>query len=324
MRIVPTLLLLPALAAAAMLPEVIGPYHRTSGSAAALTDRAIWNEYGLKDSETALYENARARLTVTAFRLQDPTGALAAFQWRRDPKAAPSKAAALAAETPSSLLIAHGNYLLSFEGYKPAAAELQAVTDALPNIDSTSLPALPRYFPQANLVPNSERYIVGPASLQKFDPGIPPSVAAFHMGAEAEFGVFHGPKGEMALALFNYPTNQMAMDRIAEFGKLPGAVTKRAGPLLAVILSPADPDEAERLLSQVRWNVDVTLNERAPTARDNIGNLVINAFVLIGMLLAFSTVAGLFAGGFRRAMVWRRKGQELEPMIMLHLENRGS
>ncbi|MGD0499862.1 MAG: DUF6599 family protein [Bryobacteraceae bacterium] len=315
-------LLLPALAGAAMWPEVVGPYHRTVVAPANPGDLALWDEYGLKSSETAVYENAGKRFTASAYQLQDSTGALAAFEWQRNPNAAPSKTGALAAETPDSLLLAHGNYLLSFSGYKPAPTELDAVVNGLPNVDTTSLPALPGYFPAANRVPNSERYIAGPVSLQRFDPGIPPSVAAFHLGAEAQYGVIHSPKGDMAMAIFNYPTNQIAMQQNGDLARLPGAVTKRSGPLVAVILSPADPDEAERLLAQVRYRASVTLDERVPSARDNIGNLIVNIFTLIGILVAFSIVTGLFAGGARRLWSLGRKGPEAEPMIVLHLENR--
>ena len=42
------------------------------------------------------------------------------------------------------------------------------------------------------------------------------------------------------------------MQRVLEFQKLPDAVAKRSGPLVAVVLAPKDPDYAENLLSQVR------------------------------------------------------------------------
>ena len=51
-------------------------------------------------------------------------------------------------------------------------------------------PLLPGYLPSQNLVSGSERYVVGPVGLQKFEPRIPPSVAAFHLGAEAQIGSF--------------------------------------------------------------------------------------------------------------------------------------
>src|SRR5581483_1842288 len=201
--------------------------------------------------------------------------------------------------------------------------ELTPVLDALVDVDNTPLPTLPSFLPSQDLVPNSERYIIGPAALQKFDPAIPPSVAAFHLGAEAQLGVFHSPKGDLTLAIFSYPTNQIAMQKLGEFQKLPGAVVKRAGPLLAVTLSPPDPDEAERVLAQVRYEAQITLHERTPTTAGQVGNMLVNIFVLIGILLAFATVAGLFVGGFRAFFLRGRKGPEPEPMILLHLEERG-
>jgi hypothetical protein len=315
-------ILLPALAGAAMWPDAIGAYHKISTPAPALADRPVWDECGLAESEAAVYENARKRFTATGWRLRDSTGALAAFDWLRNPKATPSAMATLASETPTTLLVAHGNYLLSFDGYKPTTAELDAVVAELRNVDSTTLPSLPGFLPSENLVRNSERYILGPVGLARFDPGIPPSVAAFHMGAEAQLGVFHSPKGDMALAIFNYPTQQIAMLKIGDFEKIPGAVVKRSGPFVAVVLSPGDPDAAERLLSQVRYQAEVTRDEYVPTRKDNIGDLVINAFVLIGVLLVFAAVSGLAVGGFWA--YWRRHGKagETDGMITLNLERR--
>ena len=315
-------LLIPALAQAAIWPDAIGAWHRTAASKSVLADGPIWDEYGLRESETATYENGPAKFTATAWRLQDPTGALAAYDWQRPGKSEPSKVAALAAETADSLLLVHGNYLLSFSGYKPTTPELDPIVESLRNVDTSALPALPGYLPSQGLVPGSERYITGPVSLGKFNPGIPPSVAAFHLGAEAQMGVFHGPKGETVLTIFNYPTHQIAMQQAANLGRIFGAEVKRSGPLVAVILSPPDPDAAERLLAQVRYRAEVTLDERVPTLRDNIGNLVVNAFVLTGLLLAFCVVSGLAVGGSRVFLRRFRKGEEPEALTTLHLERR--
>ena len=312
--------LLPLLAGAAILPDSIGPYHRGEATQPMLADRPVWDEYGLKDSETATYTNGASRFTATAYQLQDTTGSLAAFDWQRPEHALPSKLAALAVETPNSLLLVHGNYLLSFNGYKPTQPELDALAGSLRLVDQTPLPTLPSYLPDSDRVPNGERYILGPASLQKFLPAIPPSVAAFHLGAEAQTGVFHSPKGDITVAIFSYPTPQIAMQRIVEFAKLPGAMAKRSGPLVSVTLSPADPDLAERLLSQVRFLADITMQEHIPTLKDNIGNLIINIFVLIGILLVFILVAGLSVGAWR---AWLRRGgrdPDADTVISLHLQ----
>jgi hypothetical protein len=315
-------LLLPALAGAAVWPESLGPFHRTAVAAAALSDRALWNEIGLKDSESATYEKGKDKFTAVVYRLEDSTGALAAFDWQRPAGSTRSDLANLAAETPTGALLVRGNYLFSFVGYKPTAADLAPVFDALRDVDSTQLPTLLGFFPSEGLVANSERYVIGPAGLERFDPGIPPSVAAFHLGAEAQIGVFASPKGNMTLALFNYPTPQIAMQKEGDFRKLPGAIAKRSGPLVAVILSPPDPDAAERLLAQVRYEAQITLDERVPKPNDNAGIMLINIFVLTGILLAFCIVAGLFVGAFRTFLLHGRKGRAADPMILLHLDER--
>jgi hypothetical protein len=312
-------LLLPSLAAAAILPDTVGAYQRGDRSKPAISDQPIWTEFGLKDSETAVYQNGTAKCTVTVWQLQDTTGSLAAFDWQRSADAKPSTAAKLAVETPDGVLLVHGNYLLAIDGYKPSKEELDALKGSLRNVDVTVLPVLPGYLPADGLVANSERYVLGPASLQKFAPGIPPSLAAFHLGAEAQLGVFHNAKGDMQMAIFNYPTPQIAMQRLPEFGKLAGAVTKRSGPMIAIVLNPPDPDYAETLLSQVRYQAQITLDERVPNRRDNIGDLVVNAFVLIGILLACAVVAGLAMGGWRALRRRASHGEDAEAMITLHL-----
>lgn len=285
-----------------------------------MTDRAVWDDYGLKAWESATYKSGAVGFTVTVWQLRDPTAALAAFDWQRPETARPSKLAALAATTRDGLLFAHGQYLLAFAGHQPTRDELTALGQALPNVDTTALPVLPAYLPAENLVANSERYITGPASLARFLPGISPSVAGFHFDAEAQMGVFHSPKGAMPLAIFNYPSPQIAMQKVPDFERLPGAMVKRSGPLVAVLLDPADRDMAERLLSQVRWQAAVTRDERVPTQRDNPGNLLLNIFKLIGILLLFAILSGLLMGAARVLIRLMHRGKEPEVMISLHLE----
>jgi len=95
-----------------------------------------------RESETASYQNGSAKFTATAWRLQDSTGALAAYDWQRPTNSEASSVAALAAETADSLMLVHGNYLLSFNGYKPTTPEL----DRLSNRSATWTP---RPFPRS-------------------------------------------------------------------------------------------------------------------------------------------------------------------------------
>jgi hypothetical protein len=316
-------LLLPLLAGAAILPDALGLFRRVSVQPVnPAADRAVWDEYQFQEGESGRYEGQGEKFTATVYRFQDPTGALAGYEWPRPAGAQPSAIAKMASQTAAGSLILHGNYVLGFEGYKPDAAIVAALIENLKQVDTSSLPTFIDYLPSQDLLPNSERYVEGPAALQKFDPGIPPSVAAFHLGAEAQVGDFKTPGGTMRLALFNYPTPQIAMQQTDQFRKLAGAMVKRSGPLVAVILSPPNADAAERLLSLVRYQAAVTQNERVSTRRDNIGNLVINAFILIGILLGFSIVGGLAVGGVRTFLSRGGRGESAESMIVLHLADR--
>jgi hypothetical protein len=314
-------LLLSCPAWAGIWPEQIGQAKRISAKSVTVSGQKLWSEYGLQEAEQAQYESGPEKFTVTAYRLQDSTAALGAFEWRRPKNGKQSQLSPLAVEAPGETILAYGNYLLVFEGFKPLAEQIQPLFQGLPKLDQAPLPALKDNLPSGGLVPNSERYVVGPVGLEEFYPGIPSGVAAFHVGAEAQIGTYSQGGGEMKLAIFSYPTPNIARERLAEMQKLPGAVAKRSGPLVAVILAPPSADDAERLLSQVRYQATISWSQYVPSRRDNIGDLVINAFILIGVLLAFSTVAGLAFGGLKLVMRRSRK-EDPEAMTVLHLGDR--
>jgi hypothetical protein len=115
---------------------------------------------------------------------------------------------------------------------------------------------------------------------------------------------------------------EMARDRIAHFQQVPGAVVKRAGPLVAVALHPVSADEAERLLARIKYQAEVTLPEHVPTLKDNPANLFLNIFVLCLVLAGFCVVSGLVVGGLR--VLLRRAGAsgEGDNMISLRLSGR--
>jgi hypothetical protein len=287
---------------AELLPERFGNYNRESVKPAPLTDRAVWDEYGFDAAERAVYKSGANQLTATAYRLKDPTGALAAFQWLRPADATvlkPIEHVGHGVASGGSSLFQMGNYLLSFEGNRPSPTDLKQIFVHLPKFDQSSLPALGSYVPGRNLVLNSERYVLGPESLQKFEPRIPPSTAGFHMGAEAQLARFKTRNGESQLAIFSYPTPQIARERLDAFQKIPGAVVKRTGPLVAAIISPANADDAERLLAEVKYEPTITWSEKIPKPQGNAGDMLTGICILAGVLIVMSVLFGFFLGGFR-------------------------
>ena len=316
--------LMTGVAGAAILPETIGDWQKGTVTAAPAPDPKVWREYGLQDSETADYANTAGstRYSITAWRFADGTGAFAAWNQVRPADAKPAAAGGTTVETASGETTAVGNYLFVFKGYKPTPEELNHVVGTVPHYSPSPFPSLPKYMP-AGAQPNSERYITGPDSLARFAPAISPSLAAFHFNAEAELAKFGVPGKETTLVIFSYPTMEMARDRAPHFQQeLAGAIVKRTGPLVAVALNAANADDAERLLSHIKYHAEVTVPEHVPTLKDNPANLFLNSFVLCLVLAGFCVVSGLVVGGLR--ILLRRAGAsgEGDNMISLHLSGR--
>ena len=287
-------------AAAAIWPDPWGAYPRSSLNQLNLVDRAVWEEYGLQAAEQAQYSG----FTATGYRLKDPTSALAVYQWLKPGGGQPSPLAKYAIQRGSRLLLLRGNYVLDFNGRIPSQQELNVLDAQLPRLDQSALPSLVDYLPAANLVGGTERYVTGPESLRKFEPRIPPSVAAFSLGAEAQLARYKSPKGELNLALFYYLTPQMARERATAFQGIQAARVKRSGPLVAVVLSAPDADEAERLLAKVNYQVTITWDQRPAKPSPGIGEILIGGVLLVSGFAGFALLCGLLYAGVR--IGWRR------------------
>lgn len=308
---------------AGIWPDQFAGEKRTKVKALAVQNAAIWDEYGLEESEQAVYGTGAKAFTASAWRLADPTSAYAAFQWQCPADAHLSPLGKLAAECGKTLLVAFGNYLFRFEGGHFEVRDFPNLFDVLPRLDQSALPPLSDYLPGAGLVANSERYVLGPVTLKAFEPRIPPSVAGFHYGTEAQLAKFQTGASETVLVLFSYPTPQIARERLEAFEKLPNMMAKRSGPLVAVVVAPSSPDTAERLLSQIRYKAQLSWTDYKPSNRDNIGSLILAIFALIGVLLLFCIVSGVLFAGIR-ILVRRIFGiSDAEgTMITLRIRNR--
>jgi hypothetical protein len=285
---------------AAILPDQIGQFKKGDSKPLAASDPALFQEFGFQAGEQADYKSPEKRFTVSAWRFQDSTGALAHFEAQRPAQAAPAKLSTLMAKTPDGAIVGFGNYVFQFTGFVPEQKDLELLFIQLPKLDRAPLPALILYLPQEGLIPNSERYILGPASLARYEPRIAPSLAAFHLGAEAQLGRYRTPKGDLTLAVFSYPTPNMARERQEEMLKVPGTIAKRSGPLVGVVVQPPDADSAEQVLARVQYAGNLTLNQAVPVNQAQyLAKLFLTIFTLSGVLMGLSIIVGVGFGGFR-------------------------
>ena len=275
----------------------------------------------MEESDRASYTSGNGELSVTAWRLQDPTGALAAYQWQRPREAAPSKLTQWSVATDTSATILHRNYVLQFEGRRPDKATLDALVASLPKVRTSSMPPLLNYVPSERVVRNSERYLLGPASLAQFEPRLPAGVVGFHMGAEGIMARYATPAGEASLVIFSYPTPHMARERLKEFEHVTGGAVKRTGHLVAVAMGVPEA-EAKALVGRVSYQQEVTWNEEVPKDPGNPGEMIQAIVTLAGALIVSSVILGLFLGGFKQMLARFGMSAADERLTELHLSKR--
>ena len=293
-------LLLPAMASAAILPEALGDFEPKNVDPLLPSDEAIFAEFGFEEGERARYVTPDERsVEISASRFEDPTGAFAAFQWLQPVKGDEVAYGQRALKSGDRTLIQFGNYLVEMRGAEPVDEHVEVMLAFLPRVQMSADPPVLEYVPLDNLVPNSRRHVLGPATLAKLAAEIPPSVAAFRFDAEAQYAHYNSPQGQLRMLLFSYPTPQIARGQLEEFQKLPWVISKRAGPLVAVVVSPPSADEAERLLAKVRYRAEITLHHRNLTRSETLWTLLTDIIIFSLILAGLMIVGGVLVASTR-------------------------
>jgi len=155
--------------------------------------------------------------------------------------------------------------------------------------------------------------------LEKISAPLPQELVDFGSSAEVALGSYQTSDGLATLMLIEYPTPQLAAEHLkkidaANQSKAPQAgspnanaapiavpiYNKRTGPIVVIATGTISQGEARSLLSAVNYEADVTWNENTfQGKKNNLGNLLINVFLLCGILIVFAGVAGLAFGGIR-------------------------
>jgi hypothetical protein len=300
-------LFISSLSAADLLPARLGSFRKTAVSDLIPPDPALWREFGFLRSESAQY----GRLGVTAYQLKDTTGGLAAWEWLRSANMHPCRLASFCAtDGKQAIVFDGGNYVLRLEGAPPAKAQLDVLWKALPDAHETSLPAILTFVPRQSLVPNSARYILGPVSLQEAAPELQSVKPGFEQGAEGHLTSYNIGNGTVRLALFYFPTPEMARLRVVDFKLAPNVRAKRSGVLVAAVLGASSDQQADTLLSRIQYEARITWNDVPPPSPIKpLYQLLSNILIASGLLSALALVAGLIYAAMR---IYRRRYGQLE------------
>ena len=302
----------------AFLPKSFGgwtqtgtPQITTVASQADSAYPAVLTEYGFANAETANYTRDDGRkLTIKAARFKDATGAYGAFTFYRQPQMKLESIGTKAASANDRILFFRSNVLVdaNFDRVTAmSAAELRELAGALPSAQGSAdnLPTVPQYLPAKDAVANSARYILGPQAALTVRAPLTPEQIDFSVEPEVLTQDYTSSDGPLTLTIIDYPTPQIASARLRILQSSPPSTSgamliRRSGPLVAVVTGATGGDAAHALLNSVNYEAEVTWDQATSLSkRDNIGNLIIGIFSLIGILLLISLIFGVFFGGIR-------------------------
>ena len=344
-------------ASTSVLPKQFGGWQMADSSTnsgdAVVADpanAAVLREYGFKTVEKAEYTRDDGRhLTIKAAVFDDASGAYGAFTYYQNPEMLEEKIGERACSFGNRVLFFQGNVLVDAVFDKlsvMSAAELRELAGAVPKPAGSTgkLPPLHNYLPARGYQKNTAKYILGPVALDRLGAPLASSMVDFKSGAEVLLGKYTAGAGDATLMLIEYPTPQIAAERLRQIdaahqvtAQQPGMATildvgpffdKRTGPIVAIAAGPLSQSEARALLGSVSYEADVTWNENTyATKKDNLANLLFNVILLCGILIGLALVVGVGFGGIRIMAKRLFPGRvfdrpEETEIISLHLEDR--
>ncbi len=303
-----------------------GSAHTSSDPAAAdSTNAAVLKEYRFGDFASATYTRDDGRtLKVRAARFADASGAFGAYTFYLQPEMNKEQIGDQAASQGDRVLFYRGHVLVDahFSQETPmSAAELRELAGTLPRPggSSSNLPSFIQFLPRRGYVPNTQKYVMGPAALAAIESPVSADLVDFGASSEVSVAHYTTSSGEATLTLISYPTPQLAAEhrrrinaahQVAQPQAGESTITcssdfcdKRTGPIVAIAAGGISDGDAKSLLSMVNYEANVTWN--TPTGDTQVRDLymlILNIVILCAILAGLAIVAGVAFGGIRILM----------------------
>jgi hypothetical protein len=324
----------------------------TAPEAADAANASVLKEYGFQQFVSAHYANGNNKLNVRAIRFQDASGAYGAFTFYRRAGSIAEQIGRTAAWDGSHVLFWNGATLVdaTLDHVTPmTASELRELAKDLPQPPGSAnvAPPLPGYLPRQGLELGLTHYSLGPEAYARTGGVLPVSLVGFPSSAEAVTALYSDRDGDGQVTLLIYPTPQLAAARLRDIDAFlkagnaqatwpqplaesrPGSIlTRRSGPIIAVVSGSLPEAVAHKLINQVNYQADIVWNNPQGYISDGskVARLILGIFALTGILGGAAILLGLFLGGGRALFrVLRGKPasafQEETEFISLHLED---
>jgi hypothetical protein len=272
-------------------------------------------EYGFAGGERATYTQGTQSIDVTLYKMKDPSGAYGEYSYLRVPGMERADFTEHSAITPDRALVLTSNLVVDIEGkdLTAHAADLKVLVNAVAqHTQDGLLPTLWQDLPRKDVVEGTDRYVLGPQTLNQLFPGGLGDSVAFSKGAEAEIARYRLGGHDATLLIVDFPTPQMAEHMLADIktkydvnGSQPSSNSQplfavRSLTLLAIVAGVPSQTEADALLAQVQSGAELTWDE--PTFRfkePSIEMMIVGAIQGTGVICLFALIAGLAFGGLR-------------------------
>lgn len=299
------------------------PQTSTDASAADSTNGRVLQEYRFSDVASATYTRDDGRtLKIRAARFADASGAFGAYTFYLQPNMNKETYGDQGASLGDRALFYRGQVLVDahFSKESPmSGAELRELAGMLPRPGGSSgnLPSFIEFLPRRDYIPNTQKYVMGPAALAALAPPVSADLVDFGASAEVSVAHYNTSSGEATLMLISYPTPQLAAEHlrridaahqlaaqpnsgISEIGGSGTFFDKRTGPIVAVATGGISDSDAKSLLGRVNWEANVTWNTPSEDAQvRDLYKLILNIVVLCGILAGLAIIAGIAFGGVR-------------------------
>lgn len=299
------------------------PQTSTEASAADSTNARVLQEYRFSDVASATYKRDDGRtLKIRAARFADASGAFGAYTFYLQPNMNKEMYGDQGASLGDRALFYRGQVLVDahFSKESPmSGAELRELAGMLPRPggNSANLPSFIEFLPRRDYIPNTQKYVMGPAALAALAPPVSADLVDFGASAEVSLAHYNTSSGEATLMLISYPTPQLAAEHlrridaahqlaaqpssgISEIGGSGTFFDKRTGPIVAVATGGISDSDAKSLLGRVNWEANVTWNTPSEDSQvRDLYKLILNIVVLCGILAGLAIIAGIAFGGVR-------------------------
>jgi hypothetical protein len=307
------------------------------------TERAMLTEDGIKRFARSEYTESGKAIpgarpgvdatqhgTVTVYQFGDVSGAVAAFDYFRNPKDAwhSEKIGDETGSTRDGIVFRSGVSVVREDINRGGDAPMRDLIAKLPKVGGTKAlpPLLPTYLPVKGLQRETVTYALGPAGYQAMGAVVPPEIVGFDKAAEVVTAKYVG-KGTLTLLL--YPTPQIAGDHgrqieaeMNQQGAAPGTVKlRREGPLVLMTTGAWKPAEAQELVDNIHLRNELTWNKPMPLefhseVRKTV-SLLTSILLFCGLGALAAVVLALFFGGARAAIrVMQGKPAATEPEFL--------